>query len=201
MRGRKSILEEGGTVVNAVGHGVLEIRVRVHSDEVAGVDDGLVGAVDPGRPGVDVTNWYFAQTRSRNDGADLVDVVNDGLRISTHRRSGLNTRWRVSVEILAADRDTSNQACEGRAVLCDRLLEGRDFVVDGSGSPETQEEVRALRNGSWNGRCHISSGTGLNHGIQASTGEAAVGTDEVLGGGEEALEVGLGSWHVAVRPG
>jgi hypothetical protein len=55
-----------------------------------------------------------------------------------------------------------------------------------------------LGNGSWNSAGYISCGTALHHGVQASTRETIVGTDEVLCGLEEALEIGLLADGVAI---
>ena len=53
----EGVEEELLVVLDAVVEGVLEVGVGVDADPVTGVSDGLVGAVDPSGPGVDVANW------------------------------------------------------------------------------------------------------------------------------------------------
>lgn len=135
---------------------------------------------------------------------------------------GSNTGGRDSVEILGADRDTSNQACEGSSVFGDGRLEGGDFSLDSSFStrgPETEQEGCVFGNGSGNGLCGfvgrassllhncqlllvLDRGTHqtYDHGVQAGTGEAR-GAYEVLGRLEKALEVGLVSESSTIRLG
>jgi hypothetical protein len=117
---------------------------------------------------------------------------------------GSNTGGRDSVEILGADRDTSNQACEGSSVFGDGRLEGGDFSLDSSFStrgPETEQEGCVFGNGSGNGLCgFVGRASSLDHGVQAGTGEAR-GAYEVLGRLEKALEVGLVSECSTIRLG
>lgn len=106
--------------------------LRIHSNEVAGINDSVVGAVDPGSPGIDVTNWGRAQGSTSDRGSDLADVVGKLGRLSTVARLGSNPSGRDTVEILGSNRDTSNQLCELVAVLGDGSLQGVDFVCDAS---------------------------------------------------------------------
>lgn len=52
----ESVLEERLGLGDVVGHRVLEVGVGVHTNPVTGINDGLVGSVVPGGPGVNVTN-------------------------------------------------------------------------------------------------------------------------------------------------
>jgi hypothetical protein len=72
--GTESILEETWAVLDAVGLGGLEVWVGVHSNPIASIDDGLVRAVDPSSPGVDVTDGGSAQGSIGNGGTNLANV-------------------------------------------------------------------------------------------------------------------------------
>ena len=115
-------------LADGVGHGVLEVRVGVHAQPVDGVDNGLVRAVVPGSPGLDVADLGILE-RGTGDGVPrLLDVTCDGVRLGTDVRSRLDAHGRVAVEILGADRDAVDEAAELLAVLLDGRLEGRDLV-------------------------------------------------------------------------
>jgi hypothetical protein len=109
-------LEEARSVLNAVGLSGLEVWVGIHSDPVDGVDDGLVRSVDPSSPGVNVTDGGSAQRSTSNGSSNLSDVGGEGSRISTISRLGSDTSGGDAVEILRANRDTSNKVCELGAI-------------------------------------------------------------------------------------
>lgn len=67
-------MEETWAVLDAVGLGSLEVWVGVHSDPIASIDDGLVRAVDPSSPGVDVTDGGSAQGSTGNGRTNLANV-------------------------------------------------------------------------------------------------------------------------------
>jgi hypothetical protein len=60
----EGFVEERSTLVNAVGLGVLEVWVGINTDPVTGIDDSVVGTVDPGSPGIDVSDTNTAQSSS-----------------------------------------------------------------------------------------------------------------------------------------
>jgi len=60
----EGFVEERCTLVNAVGLGVLEVWVGINTDPVTGIDDSVVGSVDPGSPGIDMADTNTAQRSS-----------------------------------------------------------------------------------------------------------------------------------------
>lgn len=186
-------LEETLGIVDGVGLGVLEVRVSVETEPVDSLDGGSVGAVGPGVPGVDVTDGSTAQRGAGDGGTDLVDVVNELGGLETGASGGSSANGGVAVEILTADGDTDDQLGELITVGADGGLQSGDLVGHGAtGGPETEEELGLLLDGSGNGLDGAVGGATLDHGVQTSTGEGMVGVDEVLGGLELGLEVGLG---------
>ena len=122
----------------------MEVRVGVHADEVACVDGGSVGAVDPGGPGVDVADGDLVCDCGREGGADLADVAGDGVWC------GAGVHFTVllgdgahAVEVLASDGDAGDLVDEGLAVLGDCVGEGGEFIVEdgvAGGGPEAEEK-------------------------------------------------------------
>ena len=53
-------------VTDCIAHGVLEVRISVHPNEVGRVDDSIIRRVDPGSPCIDNTNWS-TPSRSPSD--------------------------------------------------------------------------------------------------------------------------------------
>jgi hypothetical protein len=144
---------------NAVGHGVLKVWVGVHSNEIRRIDDSLVGTVDPGSPGVNMTDLNIPSWRSGLDcSLYLANVRSEGGWVSAISRVGSDTCWGDTVEIFASNRNASNKGCELRSPLGDGRVQGSDLGVKCSlstGSPETEEQSGVLCNGSGNGLCRF----------------------------------------------
>lgn len=141
-------------VADRVGHGALEVGVGVEADEVARIDDGLVGAVHPCGPGINVADGNGPQRGARDGAADLVDIRGDRLRASSNTGMVLVANHGVAVEILAADTDTNNATGECVAKLVDGRLDRGDLAVNGRGSgrtPDTQKERGVLGDGGRDG--------------------------------------------------
>lgn len=187
-----SLVEESLGVGDVIRHHLLVVRVLINTEPVELLDDIRVGAVNPGIPSVDVTDLGAAQAGARDGLLDLLDVVDQSVGLGTNTSVVLDASHRVAVEILTADGDTNNLLGERVTVLVDGVLEGSNLVGHVvTGSPHTQQETSALRDGSRNGLNGGVGGAALNHGVETSAGEAAVGTDEVLGGFEFGLEISL----------
>ena len=106
--GVEGIEEETLVVINSIGIRGLEVRVRIDAGPVDGIDDGLVGTVDPGGPGVDVADGSPRERSARDGAADLLDVTGDDVRAGTGILMVRDARGRDAVQILAADRDTGD---------------------------------------------------------------------------------------------
>jgi len=67
----QSLIEQSLSLGDAVGHGVLEVWVRVHSDEVRGRDDSIDTTFSPGEKLAHASNdgqdWHTMQSRYRHD--------------------------------------------------------------------------------------------------------------------------------------
>ena len=124
-------IEEVGTIVNTVGLGVLKVGIGVHADPVACVDEGAVGAVGVGGPGVDVTDGGTAQASVLDGITNTADVANKSVGVGAGVLIVLEASGRVAVEILATDRDTNDKIVELVTVLLDGLLESIDLVAEG----------------------------------------------------------------------
>lgn len=113
----------------------MEVRVGVNSDEVAVVDDGVVGAVHPGSPGVDVTNGGLSESGAGDGGADLADIAGDGGWVGAHSSLGFNAHDGVAVEILTADGDTDDEFGESRAKVMDSGGQASQLALEAGISP------------------------------------------------------------------
>ncbi|KAK5270499.1 hypothetical protein LTR16_012787, partial [Cryomyces antarcticus] len=82
---------------------VLEIRIGVYADEVTGVDDGLVRAVHPRGPGVDMPDGLAARTRAGDERPDLADVVRNISWLCSGTGQVDDAGWRDAVEVLGTD--------------------------------------------------------------------------------------------------
>ena len=168
----------------------LKVGVSVHPEEIAGTGDGVIAAVDPGGPGVDVADWG-ADFGGGEGPADLADVVHDvGGRGADAGVVG-DAGGRDAVEVLAADGDAGDEGGEGRAVLGDGGIERGDFGTDGrlaGGGPEAEEERRLGGDGGGDGGGGAVGRAALDHGVEARAGEGAGGPCEVRGCGEFVLE-------------
>ncbi|PSE19535.1 hypothetical protein C7G68_19165, partial [Acinetobacter baumannii] len=100
----------------------------------------------------------------------------------------------VTVQVLAADRDTDDQVRKGGAVGGNGGLESGQLIGNGgitARDPETQQKSGLSGNGSRDGRDDAVGSAPFNHGVETGTVPAA-GARQVLGTVELGLEVGLG---------
>lgn len=185
-------LEQTLGIIDGVGLCVLEVRVSVETEPVDSLDGSGVGAVGPGVPGIDVTDGGIAQAGTGDGGADLVDVVDQLGGLETGTGGGASADGGVTVEILGTDGDTDDQVGEVVTVGVDGGLESGKLVGHGAaGGPETEEKSGLLLDSSGDGLDGAVGGATLDHSVETGTGEGIVGANEVLGGGELGLEVGL----------
>lgn len=147
------VLDQSLAILDVVVVGALEVRIGINTEPVAGVNDGLVGVVGPGSPGVNVADGDILQAGSSDGGADSLDVLENGVRALANSGLGGDSSGRVTVQILTADRDTDNQLGEVVSVRGDGGLEGSNFVVKGiTRGPETEEQSGLLLDSGGNGR-------------------------------------------------
>ncbi|KAB8349493.1 hypothetical protein FH972_023519 [Carpinus fangiana] len=168
----------------------LEVGVAVDAEEVGGLDDGRVGAVGPGGPGVNVADGDVGKGGALDQVLDLANIVGDDIGTSSNTSLVLDAGGGDAVQILRADRDGHGVVGELAAVLLDGSLERGQLVVEGlvaSGAPETEQKAGVGGDGGRDGRDNGVGGTGLDHGVDAGRGEFAVGVGQTGGG----LELGL----------
>lgn len=192
----KSLEEERFGIVDAVLLGVLEVWVGIVTNPVQSVDDLRIGAVNPGRPGIDVTDGSRTQRSARDGGFHLVDVGQDHIRPGTDSSICLLTRDRVTVQILRPDRDTHHEGGEFITVCGDGTLQGSNLlgdVISTTRGPETEQEGGALSDGGGNSFDGAVVGSTLNHGVQTSRGELGIGANELRGSLVQSLEIRLNS--------
>jgi hypothetical protein len=137
----QSGVEQALAIIDAVDHGVLEVWVRVHSDEVAVVNNGITGAVNPieasqslsrrasmfvnipSSPSIDVTNGDIGQPSALDSSTDLVDIRGNSRSVGTDTSVGGLSGWRVTVEILTSNGDTNHELGERVSVQGDGGVE------------------------------------------------------------------------------
>lgn len=129
---RESLLEEVFALSDIVGHGVLEVWVSVNSDPVACGDNSRVGTINPGSPGINVTNWGLLESGTLDGVSERGDVSRDDGGIDTDTSVCELALGRVTVEILASDGDTNNEVGEVLAVCLDGRVESSDFGLERS---------------------------------------------------------------------
>lgn len=187
------LVEELGSVVDAVALVVLIVGVLIHTDEIDGVEDGLVGSVAPDVPGVDVADRDLANGGTLESLLEVVDEVNEDIRLNTDTTLVLNASNGVTVEILATNGDTDDEVGQLGAVLVDSLLEGADLLVDvvSAGSPDTEEDLGLGVDGSLESLDGVILGVGLDVGVESDGAEVAGSALQVLSSLELSLEVGL----------
>jgi hypothetical protein len=191
--GIEGLVEELGSVTDAVALVVLVVGVLINSDEVNGVEDGLVGGVTPDIPGVDVAEGNLGDGSALEGSAEVVDEVNESIGLDTDTTLVLDTGNRVTVEILTTDGNTNDEVGQLRAVLLDGLLEGVDLLVDrvSTRGPDTEEDLGLGVNGSLESLDGVILGVSLDVGVESDSVEVAWGGLEALGSLELGLEVGL----------
>lgn len=97
FRGPQSGVEQLLAITDGVGLGTLEVGVGIHAKPVAGFDEGRVGAVGVGGPGVDVADGGAAQAGSLDGLAYAADVAGERARVGTCPLAVLDARRRVAV--------------------------------------------------------------------------------------------------------
>lgn len=191
----ESIVESGVGATNAVVVLNLPEGVGINTQKVEVGDNVSVARVVVCGPSVDMSNRLSGQTGTCDGFSDFLDVVDQLARLSTRvRLAVLNGSRRDAVQVLASHRDTAYQVGESRAVLGNGVLEGGDFVVDNrrSGrSPDTQQEFSLGVDGSLDSRDDIAGSSVLDHGVQTSTVELAVGAGQLLSSFELVLEIDI----------
>lgn len=188
--------ERGVGIRDAVVHRGLEVRVAIHANPVAGGGDGVVAAVDPCGPCVDMANREAGRGGAVDCGPNLLDVAHQRIRLRTRATVILNARGADAVQVLAADTDASNQAGQARAVLVDGAREGGHFVVEiglAGRSPEGEEQGGLGVDGGGDGAGGCVGGVRLNHRVQTGRRELAIGALQALRPLEQRFEVRLES--------
>lgn len=187
------LLEKGSGVLNGVVVTILVVGVLVNTEPVNGVNNGTVGSVGEGIPGVDVTDGDVLKSGTLELGLVVVDEADDGLGASTNTSVVANTGGTSAVQILGADGDTDHKVGEVIAEVIQTSLEGSQFVgnAGSAGSPDTEEDGGIGRDGSIESLDRVSGGTALDVGVETNGVECARSALEVLGVGELLLEVGL----------
>lgn len=191
--GIESLVEELSSVVDAVALAVLVVGVLIDTNEVNGIEDGLVGGVTPDVPGVDVAERNLGDGGVLEGLAEVVNEVDEGVGLNTDTTLVLDTSNGVTVEILATNGDTNDEVGQLRAVLLDGLLEGADLLVDGvgTGGPDTEEDLGLGVDGSLESLDGVILGVSLDVGVESDSVEVAGGGLEALSSLELSLEVGL----------
>lgn len=195
--------EELSAVLDAVCLSSLVVWVSIHSKPVDSVDDGGVAAVDPGGPGVDVSQLRTARRSAADQVADLVDVVDEAGWSLTTAAVVLNASRSDAVQVLRSDRDTIDEVGEGGAILVDGVLQGSQLLVErvlASASPKTEQQSGLGVDGGGNGRSDSVWRATLDHGVQTGGAEARLAL-EVLRAVELVLKVLLGADRAIVVGG
>ena len=84
----------------------------------------------------------LAQAGALDGGTDVLDVLYQNVGVDTRASlGGAGASHRVTVQVLATNRDTDHQLGKLVAVLLDGGLQSGDFVVHATaGGPETQQQ-------------------------------------------------------------
>lgn len=156
--------EERLGILDGVRHGALEVGVRVHGDPVTLVDDGVVGGVHPGGPGVDVADGGTTQGSPLEGVANLLNIRDNGVGAGTNTGIVLGADDRVTVQVLTANADSHNAVGEGVTVLLDGGVESTNLLLDAriaGRTPDAEEERSVLGDSGGNGRDGIRAGARL----------------------------------------
>lgn len=85
------ILEKRLSAGDVVGVGVLEVWVRIETEPVNSLNDGVVGGVVPGSPGVNVTDGDMGEACAGDGGSHGLDVIDNVVRVLANTRLGSDT--------------------------------------------------------------------------------------------------------------
>ncbi len=103
-------VEQGARVLDVVALAVLVVGVFVNTDPINGVDNGLVGAVGPGIPRVDVADGDGGDGRVGEVALELLDEFGDDIGAGTNSIGVvLQPGDRNTVQIFAADGNTNDE--------------------------------------------------------------------------------------------
>ncbi|KAI6760866.1 hypothetical protein HG530_009726 [Fusarium avenaceum] len=187
------LVEELAGVFDTVALAVLIVGVLIYTNEINGVEDGLVGGVAPDVPGVDVADGDLGDGGALKGLAEVVDEVNEGVGLNTNTTLVLDTGNRVTVEILATDGNTNDEVGQVSAVLVDGLLEGADLLVDvvSARGPDTKEDLGLGIDSSLESLDGVILGVSLDVGVESDGAEVTRSGLEALGSLELGSEVGL----------
>ena len=187
LDGVESAVEQVTAVLNVVALAVLVVGVLVDTDPVHGVDDGLVGAVHPDVPRVDVADGHVGEGGALERLLPVADELDDLGRAGANARLVLDARDRNTVQVLGTDGGADDQVGKLLAVLLDGVLQGLDLGLDGvgAGSPDAQKDLGVGLDGSLKRLDRLGGlRVRLDVGVQAHGVEGAGGVLEVLGCGE-----------------
>ena len=161
-----SSVKERLAVLDGVCHGVLVVRISIHAEEVTVGNNGVIRAVDPCSPRVNVTDWNAGHASIGECGADLLDVIDNVGRLCSGTRVILDASGGDAVEVLGTNRDAYDEACELGFILGDSRCKGGDFVCKVSLAcrcPEAKEQSGAGVDGCCDGFGGCVGGATLNH--------------------------------------
>ena len=142
LGGEVGIVEGLVGVLDAIGHGSLEVGICVHAEEVGGSDYGTVGVVYEGSPGIDMADGLAVERSIPNSVPGALDVADQNIGLLAYARLVLDSSGRDTVEVFAADGDADDEVGESGAVLLNSSLQSSYLVSERSvilGSPETEE--------------------------------------------------------------
>lgn len=189
--------EEVGGVVDRVALTVLVEGVLVKTKEVNGAENGRVGGVGEGVPGINVTDGNIGEDGILDELTDLANVVDENVGRLTVTTLLLDTGLGDAVQVLGTDRDTDGQVGKTLgAELADGGLESGKLVVESLlvlGSPETEKKSGVGLDGSGNGGDDSVSSAVLDHGVETSRGVVGDGLGRLELGGESVKGVALRS--------
>lgn len=153
---------------------------------------------------------------SLNQISDLLDIADELLRIGTNAALVEDASWRVTVEVLGSNGDSSNTRAELLAEVVDGELQSSlpttsaHFSPTSNApktyqlkiksllsrtSPKSQQKSSIGVHSGLNRRDQIARSSRLNHGEESSSSESSIGTGKFFGGIELIGEVLLGSWR------
>lgn len=187
LDGVKGAVEEIAAVLNVVALAVLVVRVLVNTDPVDRVDDGLVGAVHPDVPRVDVADGDIGQGSALERLLPVADELDELVGTGANTGLVLDARHGNAVQILGTDGGADDQVRQLLAVLLDGVLQSLDLGLDGvgAGSPDAQKDLGVGLDGRLERLDRLRGlRVGLDVGVQTHGVEGAGGVLEVLSSGE-----------------
>lgn len=187
LDGIEGAVEQVARVLDVVALAVLVVRVLVNADPVDRVNDGLVGAVHPHVPRVDVADGHVLKGGALEGLLPVANELDELRGTGTNAGLVLDTRDGNTVEILGTNGRADDQIRKLLAVLGDGRLESLDLGLNGVGarSPDTQKDLGVGLDGGLKGLDGLGNlRVGLDVGVQTHGVEGAGSVLEVLGGGE-----------------